>query len=154
MDPSFTLIAGPLKAGKTSTAIAAFPTSVFIAAPGALAPAEAVWGVPQPRSYDLETFLDIIRFVDKGCDGHLAKAPGVVIDDASLIADRTITFLTNKGIGGYDLWGAVFAQCIRLRDNLLQILISSKLLRRILLKIQKSLSAARLEGAHNGQPRS
>ena len=114
-DPSFTGIYAPKAHGKTSDSIATFPNAVFIAAPGALSAAEAVWGIPQPAAHDLETFSDIRKFAE-GNDVNGAIA--LVIDDASLIADRTVNHYKSKGIGGFELWGAVFTSAIRMRDTL------------------------------------
>jgi hypothetical protein len=41
-----------------------------------------------------------------------------VIDDATLIADRTVTYLAAKYGRTYDLWGALFSQTVALRDEL------------------------------------
>ena len=115
-DPSFSIVYDFLKSGKTACVLAAFgDRAVYIAAPGALSPAEAVWGFPQPKARDLETFSDV-RKLAEGNDVNGAVA--LVIDDASLIADRTVNYYKLKGIGGYDLWGAVFTSAIRMRDTL------------------------------------
>jgi len=115
-DPSFSIAYDVLKSGKTACVLAAFgDRAVYIAAPGALSPAEAVWGFPQPKARDLETFSDV-RKLAEGNDVNGAVA--LVIDDASLIADRTVNYYKMKGIGGYDLWGAVFTSAIRMRDTL------------------------------------
>lgn len=115
LDPSFSILCGDLKAGKTSDALAAFPRAVYVAAPGALSPAETVWGFEAPARYDLETFADVRQFAETLVPAHLA----LVIDDATLIADRTAGFLSRtKGLGGWDLWGAVLLQAIHLRDTL------------------------------------
>jgi hypothetical protein len=115
-DPSFSIAYDFLKSGKTACVLAAFgDRAVYIAAPGALSPAEAVWGFPQPKARDLETFSDV-RKLAEGNDVNGAVA--LVIDDASLIADRTVNYYKMKGIGGYDLWGAVFTSAIRMRDTL------------------------------------
>ena len=111
-DPSFAMLYGELKAGKTADALATFPGAIYVAAPGALSPAEALWGFPQPQAYDLETFADVQAFGEK-CHG----APALVIDDASLIADRTVNHYKAK-FSGFDLWGAVFTSAIRMRDSL------------------------------------
>jgi hypothetical protein len=113
-DPSFTIVYGDLKAGKTSDLLAAFPRGVYIAAPGALAAAESLWGFPQPPRYDLETFKDVTDFAAKLQPAHFA----LVIDDATLIADRTAGALAKKGIGGWDLWAVVLRQAIQMRDDL------------------------------------
>jgi hypothetical protein len=115
-DPSFSIAYDVLKSGKTACVLAAFgDRAVYIAAPGALSPAEAVWGFPQPKARDLETFADVRKFAE-GNDVNGAVA--LVCDDASLIADRTVNYYKMKGIGGYDLWGAVFTSAIRMRDTL------------------------------------
>jgi hypothetical protein len=115
-DPSFTGVYGPLKYGKTADLLGCFgDRAVYVAAPGALAPAEKLWGFPQPKAHDLETFSDIRRFASgNDVNGFVA----LVIDDASLIADRTVNYYKSKSISGYDLWGAVFTSAIRMRDTL------------------------------------
>jgi hypothetical protein len=113
-DPSFSVLYGDLKVGKTADAIAAFhERAVYIAAPGALGAAESVWGIRIPPYHDLETFKDI-RLFDKFPAGTLA----VVVDDATLIADRTVNILSARGLGGFDLWAAMFRHAIMLRDQL------------------------------------
>lgn len=113
-DPSFSILYADLKAGKTTDALAAFPRGVYIAAPGALAPAEAVWGFDPPARYDLETFADVREFADKLVASHFC----LVVDDATLIADRTAGALARKGLGGWDLWAVVLRDAIFLRDTL------------------------------------
>jgi hypothetical protein len=113
-DPSFSILYGDLKAGKTADALAAFPRGVYVAAPGALAPAQEVWGFEQPKRYDLETFEDVQQFADKLVTAHLA----LIVDDATLIADRTAGALARKGLGGWDLWAVVLRQAIYMRDTL------------------------------------
>jgi len=112
-DPSFTILYGDLKSGKTTAALAAFPNAVFVAAPGALSPAEYVWGFPQPTAYDLATFRDLHAFATTLTPAHGA----LVIDDATLLADRTVNVYKSKGLGGYDLWGAVLTSAERLGDE-------------------------------------
>ena len=115
-DPSFSIVYDFLKSGKTACVLAAFgDRAVYIAAPGALSPAEAVWGFPQPKAKDLETFADVRKFAE---GNDVSGAIALVCDDASLIADRTVNYYKMKGVGGYDLWGAVFTSAIRMRDTL------------------------------------
>lgn len=113
-DPPFSIIYADLKAGKTSAVLAAYPRAVYIAAPGALAPAESVWGFEAPRPYDLETFKDVTKFAESLRPEHFALG----IDDATLIADRTAGKLAREGLGGWDLWAAVLRQAIYMRDIL------------------------------------
>lgn len=115
-DSSFSILYGDLKTGKTACALAAFPGAVYVAAPGALAPAEAVWGFEQPKAHDLGTFRDIREFATKM---DPKTAPALVIDDATLIADRTaIYYRDSKGLTGWDVWGAVVGAAVRMRDVL------------------------------------
>ncbi len=115
-EPSFSCIYGELKAGKTADTLACFPQhTVWVAAPGALAPAESVWGFPEPERRDFETFKDILEFVD---GGGTKGAVALVVDDASLIADRSVNAYTAKYGRNYDLWGALFTVAIKLRDSL------------------------------------
>ena len=116
LDPSFSIIYGDLKAGKTADALSAFPGGIYIAAPGALSPAESVWGFEIPKRYDLETFKDIREFTEKLQVGSIT---GLVIDDATLIADRTaIYYRDKKGLTGWDIWGAVVNSAVKMRDSL------------------------------------
>jgi hypothetical protein len=112
-DPSFSILYADLKAGKSADALAAFPRGVYIAAPGALAPAESVWGFESPKRHDLETVKDISKFAE-GLNGSTIA---LVADDATLIADRTANHLRQK-LGGWDLWAAVLSQAIHMRDTL------------------------------------
>lgn len=110
MDPSFSILYADLKAGKTACAIAAFPGATFIAAPGALSPAESVWGLPPRARVDLETFTDVRQLAER-------TDTDLVIDDATLIADRTAAKFGEK-LSGWDVWGAVLNSAIRMRDTL------------------------------------
>jgi hypothetical protein len=114
-DPSFSIVYAPLKYGKTGDELAAFPGGIYIAAPGALSCAESLWGFPQPKAMDLETFADVRKLAEgNDCNGVAA----LVIDDASLIADRTVNYYTRKGLAGWDIYGAVNTSAIRMRDAL------------------------------------
>jgi hypothetical protein len=113
-DPSFSIAYADLKAGKTSDVLAAFPNAVFVAAPGALAPAINLWGFEPPQRNDLETFGDVRRFGEKMDSKHVA----LVVDDATLIADRTANYYFGKGLRGWDIWGAVLASAVKMRDSL------------------------------------
>jgi hypothetical protein len=114
-DPSFSLPYAPLKYGKTGDELAAFPGAVYIAAPGALSCAESLWGFEQPRARDLETFTDVRKLAEgNDMDGAVA----LVIDDASLIADRTVNYYKAKGLTGWDIYGATTGSAIRMRDTL------------------------------------
>jgi len=115
MDASFTIIYDELKGGKTTDLLAAFPRATWVAAPGALAPAESVWGFKPPARYDLETFRQVSELADRLKPSDIA----LVIDDATLLADRTADYLmTRKGLSGYDLWGTILIQAVRMRDKL------------------------------------
>ena len=111
-DPCFAMLYGELKAGKTADALATFPAAIYVAAPGALSPAEGLWGFSQPEAHDLETFADVQR-----CGETCRGAPALVIDDASLIADRTVNYYKAR-YSGFDLWGSVFTSAIKMRDSL------------------------------------
>lgn len=113
MDPSFSILYADLKAGKSSDAIAAFPDAIYVAAPGALAPSETLWGLPARKREDLETFVDVRKLVE----GMRAPPLAIVIDDATLIADRTaVQFAGSKD--GWDVWAAVLHSAVRMRDTL------------------------------------
>src|SRR3972149_4596363 len=113
-DPSFSILYADLKAGKSADALAAFPRGVYIASPGALAPAVSVCSFEVPKRHDLETFKDISHFPE-GLNGSTIA---LVADDATLIADRTANYLRRKGLTGWDLWAAVLSQAIPTRDTL------------------------------------
>lgn len=115
-DPTFTISYGELKAGKTADLLAAFTRhALYVAAPGALAPAESLWGFPQPERVDLATFHDVRIYAEKTVVP--GKTLALVVDDATLIADRTEAHLAAK-LGGYDLWGAIRYQALALRDSM------------------------------------
>ncbi len=113
MDPTFSIIYGDLKAGKTADMIAAFPGAAFIAAPGALAPAESVWGLPALVRRDLQTFTDVRKWAES-----LPEGIPICMDDATLIADRTAIAFEEAGKSGWDIWDCVLRSAIRLRDVL------------------------------------
>lgn len=114
-DPTFSMLYGDLKAGKTADALACFPSAVYIAAPGALGAAESLWGFQQPKAYDLGTFKEAREFAEKIPAGTIA----LVVDDATLIADRTAIYYRDvRHFSGFDLWGAVLSTAVQLRDSL------------------------------------
>jgi len=90
--PSCAGIYAPIKTGKTVASGVAHPSAIFIAAPGALNGLEGVFGIPEPESHDLETFPEVTAFVERLKPGPEA----IIIDDASVIADRTAAVMADK----------------------------------------------------------
>lgn len=102
-DPVVAIVVGKVKSGKTVDAIYSFPKAVFVAAPGALKGSEAVVGyeIPANRQIDLEQIGDVTAALPK-----IAKVSSVVVvDDFTIIAQRTITRL-EKRLKGWDVWDA------------------------------------------------
>jgi hypothetical protein len=114
----FGIVYGALKTGKTATTLAAFhERAIYVAAPGALACSENLWGFKVPPYEDLETLTDVLKFVRTLQPG---QAVALVVDDATLLVDRTVAALAKIADpkNQYDLWGRLLGIATELRDLL------------------------------------
>lgn len=111
--PAFVIIFGAIKLGKTTDALMSFPRGRFIAAPGALKASVGVAGFEPTDVRDLETISDITTLVASTKPG---TADAVVVDDFSLYVARQVRAFQKGGLGGFDLWGAIFRAVLDLRE--------------------------------------
>jgi hypothetical protein len=121
--PAFVLQYGPSGTGKTTDDLLSFPRAVWIAAPGALKSSLGVCGYEPPadRVFDVQKIAEATAVVEqigeaKRAGKAKADVDGVVVDDLTLLVDRTVAALTKSGTGGYDLWAAVHGQLLALRE--------------------------------------
>jgi hypothetical protein len=114
-DPTFALIYGEGKLGKTTDCLYSFPFALWIAAPGALNPSEGVCGytVDKSRVFDLQSIAEVTDRLQR-LRPHVVDA--VVIDDLSLLAERSVLALQKQGFDKYVLWGRVRNDFLALRD--------------------------------------
>jgi hypothetical protein len=113
--PAFVLQYGPPKTGKTTDDLLSFPRALWIAAPGALKPSIGVCGY-EPKPEDVKDVQKVAEATDAILTAPKGKYDAIVVDDLSLLVDRTVAALTKAGVGGYDLWGAVHGQLLALRE--------------------------------------
>jgi hypothetical protein len=113
--PALILIYSPPKRGKTSDVLFAFPRAKWIAAPGALKPSLGLVGYEPPRGdqHDAESIADATKIVSEVKAGAY---DAVVVDDLSLLVDRTVARLARSGADGFGLWGKVHDQILALRE--------------------------------------
>lgn len=113
--PAFAFVYGEVKTGKTADCGFSFPRAKWIANPGALKPLLGLCGYEPPDAdqHNVETVREATEIVVKLPPG---KFDAVVVDDLTLLVDRTVARLTKAGAGGYDLWAAVHRQLLDLRE--------------------------------------
>ena len=119
-EAAFIVAYGVSKNGKTSDAVYSFPQAIFVAAPGALKPAMHVVGYV-PKSVDLATIGDATALLRELMTVASARRPGtLVVDDFSLLSERTVTMLEQKYRGHknkYAVWDAVRDTLLDFRDT-------------------------------------
>lgn len=113
---AFIIQYGDVKQGKTGDCGFSFPRAKWIAAPGALKPLLGLCGYepPEKDQHNVESIKDATEIVAKLAPKSF---DAVVVDDLTLLVDRTVAKLTKSGSGGYDLWAAVHAQLLALRET-------------------------------------
>jgi hypothetical protein len=106
---------GAPKKGKTTDCLLSFPRAVWIAAPGALKPSLGVAGYEPPDAdqHNVEDILAATEIIQRLPAG---KYDALVVDDLTLLVDRTVTLLSKRGVSGYDLWGAIHTRLLALRE--------------------------------------
>ena len=117
--PMFGVVYGASKLGKTTAALYDFPTAIFVAQPGALKPALGVVG-NVPKSVDLENIQAVGTLLREIAALPAARRPSaVVVDDFSLLAERTVTQLEKRyasAKNGYEVWSAVRTVVLEFRE--------------------------------------
>lgn len=123
-DPVLGTIYGPIKVGKTTDLCYAFPRAIWIAAPGATAPAASVCGYeiarPPVDIEDLDVAIKILHGLQDPANRKKLDVDALVLDDLTLYVDRTIRSLAAKGVGSknhFELWGKIRIKLLDLRDT-------------------------------------
>lgn len=104
---------GRIKTGKTVDDLYSFPHALWIAAPGALKAALGVVGYEPKNQFYVEQVREATDLISAAPRG---KFDAIVVDDLSLLVERTVAALERAGVKGYDLWGNVYKQVLRLRE--------------------------------------
>lgn len=108
--PSLTVVYGPSGRGKSLDALYSAPTGDFlIPVKGNLSPWVRYTGVA-PNAFLVNTLDEARRHIQQ------TKARFVVIDDTTVLADRSRLAFEARGLGGFDLWGAVWKAIHMLRE--------------------------------------
>lgn len=110
--PAVCLVYGAFGLGKSSDLIYSFPKALFIAQSGALKPAVNVVGW-SPAQIDVLTIPEATKVLEAEAKSGVYDT--VVVDDFSLMADRTISVLEEK-LKGFDLWRALRDKVLHFRD--------------------------------------
>lgn len=108
-DPAFILTYGQSGTGKTLDQMRAFPNGLFIADQGATRGAINLLGFA-PRTGKAASIAVAAEMMKK----HATPGSAVILDDFSLLAERTV-FQLSESKKGHDLWGEVRNQTLRLR---------------------------------------
>jgi hypothetical protein len=123
-DPVLGCVFGPPKVGKTTDLCYAFPRALWLAAPGATAPAASVCGYELSKApVDIESLdvaIEILRGLQKAENRKRLDVDAVILDDLTLYVDRTIRALAAKGVGQknhFELWGKIRLKLLDLRDE-------------------------------------
>lgn len=111
--PAFGLVYGPIGSGKTTDMLYSFPRGLFVASPNALKPWAMVgWKPTSSNLLDLDSIISFLATLE----GKPPAYDAIVIDDVSLVVERTTMLLAQK-LGGYDLWGAVRERILLLGER-------------------------------------
>jgi hypothetical protein len=115
MDGAILLTYGRSKTGKTTDAICTVPDGLFLTpAPGGLAPSLMLTGGLPIREERVNSIRRATAIVKK------PETPRwLVIDDFSILAERSQVQHEANGLGGWDLWGALKNDVQQLREAVL-----------------------------------
>lgn len=112
------IIMGNEKIGKTVvTGYGVGYVATYAGLPDAVMPLRTVVGIRDPNFVSAVVLNDYLKAIDGAAStwkGNGRARPIVVCDDFSLAADRTVAHLQEKGIGGWELWGALRTQVARI----------------------------------------
>jgi hypothetical protein len=111
--PAFVCQYGVIKTGKTTDLLYSFPRAIWISAPGALKSALGVVGYEPRKQFYVEHIREATALVEAAPKGRF---DALLVDDLTLLVERTVAALEKAGVKGYDLWGSVYKQMLRLRE--------------------------------------
>lgn len=112
--PAFVCIYGGSGLGKTTDCLYAFPRAFYFAKRGALASSEAVVGfrLSDKQVHEPRRISDVTEMLPRlGPDFDAA-----VVDDTSMLAERTLYLLEEKGYKSFALWNALYDEMYQLRE--------------------------------------
>ena len=112
-DPCLALVYAESGMGKTADTIYAFPKGLFIAAPGALNSAVGLVGVDMPHRVEAQHLGHALKIIEDNKDKGY---PAIILDDLSLLAQRTVLAMEEQGIKNYDLWGKLLKWILKVAD--------------------------------------
>lgn len=105
LEPAFVLTYGKAGSGKSCDNLGSFPCALFIAGPGALKPAEGLFGY-EPRVTDVKSIDEATELVTRVTSGNDQTYDAIVVDDFSLLADVSYVDFA-KRYKGYASWNAL-----------------------------------------------
>lgn len=112
-EPAVVCVYGPSGAGKTTDCAYAMPRAFFVATPAALKPAMSAVGF-QPSSQQVWE-APSIRALTQLLPKLGPEFDGVVVDDFTLLAERSFSLLEKK-LSGFKLWGGLRDEVLDFRD--------------------------------------
>jgi len=97
--PAFVAQYGAPKKGKTTDCLFSFPRAKWVAAPGALKPSVGVCGYEPPDSdqHNVDSVKQATALVEAM---DPTKYDALVVDDLTLLVDRTVAELSKRGVSG------------------------------------------------------
>lgn len=121
-EPAFICTYGPSGIGKTVDALYSFPHGLFLAAPGALKPAEWIGMIPgqlyekDGKPHEVRSVMEATALLKTRGDALRKKFNAVIIDDFSLLVERTLQLLELK-FKNFDLWRELRDVILDFRDT-------------------------------------
>jgi len=113
--PAITVGYGPSGAGKSVDALLSAPCALYLtAAPGGLSAWVRLTGV-KPREEQVASIDHAIKVLRQNPDART-----VVLDDFSILAERSHLSLDSSGKKGWDVWKALQKSVLRLRENCIE----------------------------------
>jgi hypothetical protein len=122
-DPSFDLVYGASKLGKTTDVIYSCPCAFFLAPPGALKPSVNVVGhdIPAEHCFDPKSVPEatnkLKEIASKKCSHCGQMFREAAVDDFSLLTELSFAKLEARGLSGWKLWGALQDEVLDFRDT-------------------------------------
>lgn len=108
--PAIGCVYSPSGYGKSVDCLYSFPTALFLsAAPGGLVAAPALMGIT-PREEVVPSIQAAAKLITQ------QKPAAVVLDDFSILAERTHLALDPSGRGGWETWGKLSRAVLKLRE--------------------------------------
>ena len=115
-EPAFVMTYGKSGSGKTVDCMYSLPNALFIAPPGALKPWKNIIGLPnQPaRANNVGTIEEATALLRQ--EGPKRRWQALVVDDFSLMSDRTHQQAEERGLTKFVFWGYMRKTLMEFRD--------------------------------------